>query len=164
VAICRVCFTCLRLVCTNSVDVESRVKYLAWPALPILIYPYSDSETSLIRGLSLSNLFSALEQPRLRACSLIWRNEEAIPGPWAHINLESAPMLPDSFLGGSAPRGYDGSLPRQYSIPGPRHSALPTPTETAFHFHFSISSHLPFPDTFHPIVILYNLRIPTLAL
>jgi hypothetical protein len=103
----------LRLFCNRRKPVRTMLDI--WPALPIVV------ETHWIRarGLGLDNLLATLEHPN-RVCSIEFND---VPGSvlrvlaaamWVpfpeltYLRLWSddvyAPILPDSFLGGSAPR------------------------------------------------------------
>ena len=104
----------LRLLCTNKRRIREMLNI--WPALPILIYAYS--ETSLVRGVS--NLITALEHHD-RVCEITIHGvpnsllkqfgamEKSFPeltelNLWSYHESAPAPVLPDSFLGRSAPR------------------------------------------------------------
>ena len=102
----------LRLLCTNEKPVKKTLN--VWPALPIVIRVFT--MTSRLRGVT--NVIAALEQ-RDRVCEITLLN---IPNPllkkfvamnnpfpeleYLHLapEDENPPTLPDSFLGGSAPR------------------------------------------------------------
>jgi hypothetical protein len=85
-----------------------------WPALPIYIYAYQHAQPSPLRGVT--NILAALEQHN-RVCgiridgipnSLLKRSVAMQPFPALtdlilSSNDERPPVLPDSFLGGSAP-------------------------------------------------------------
>jgi len=103
----------LRLLCTYSTPVRETLD--AWPALPIIIRKSVDP-TSLLAGAD--NILAALEHHN-RVChidlwgvpsSLLERFATVTKEPFPALtylelwsNDESVPVLPDSFLGGSAP-------------------------------------------------------------
>ena len=102
----------LRLFCTNKRPIEKMPTI--WPTLPIIIYAYS--ETSLLRGVS--NLFTALGQHN-RICKIdicgipnsLLKQFGAMKKPFPKLTRldlrshdRSAPVIPNSFLGGCAPR------------------------------------------------------------
>jgi len=104
----------LRLLCTYSTPVREKLD--VWPALPIIIRKSVDP-TSLLAGAD--NILAALEHHD-RMChidlwdvpsSLLERFATATKEPFPALtylelwsNDESVPTLPDSFLGGYAPR------------------------------------------------------------
>jgi len=102
----------LVLYCTNRRPVKKMLN--VWPALPILIYAYSD--TSLVQGFT--NLLAALKQHdrvykvNIRGISnSLLKQFRAMKKPFPMLTElklrsynKSAPVLPDSFMGGSAPR------------------------------------------------------------
>jgi F-box-like len=102
----------LQLLCTNT----RRVKKLLdiWPPFPICIYAFPDAGKSSLRGVA--NLMAALKQQNRVRCIYIngvpnslLRRFVPMPFPALTIliltsNNKKAPVLPDSFLGGSAPR------------------------------------------------------------
>ena len=101
----------LVLFCTNKTPVKKMLNI--WPAFPILIYAYSD--TSLVRGFT--NLLAALKQHdrvykvNIRGISKsLLKQFGAMKTPFPALTElklrsyeKSAPVLPDSFMGGSAP-------------------------------------------------------------
>jgi hypothetical protein len=103
----------LRLFCTNRRPVKKSLDN--WPALPIYIYAYQHAQPLPLRGVS--NILAALK-PHNRVCgiridgvpnSLLKRSATmksfpALTELLLSSNDEKAPVLPDSFLGGSAPR------------------------------------------------------------
>ena len=122
----------LRLLCTNRRPVKKM--FDIWPDLPIFIFAYHrgyDKTSQLTSRLTgVNNLITALKQCD-RVCEV---NIQPIPNPLlkrfmkikgpfpvlASLALrsidEGVPVLPDSFLGGSAPRLQSLHL---YSIPFP---------------------------------------------
>ena len=102
----------LRLLCTNKRPIEKMLNI--WPAMPILIYAYS--EASPVRGVS--NLFTALEHHdrvgKIEICGVsnsLLKHFGAMKKPFPALtgldlrsHHKSTPVLPDSFLGRSAPR------------------------------------------------------------
>jgi hypothetical protein len=102
----------LVLYCTNRRPVKKMLN--VWPALPILMYAYSD--TSLVQGFT--NLLATLKQhDRVYKVNIrgilnsLLKQFRAMKKPFpmmTELKLrsydKSAPVLPDSFLGGSAPR------------------------------------------------------------
>jgi F-box-like len=103
----------LRLYCTNTRPVKDLLKI--WPPLPISISAYHYGNTSPLPGVT--NIIAALkEHNRVFAINIdgvpdsLLKRIAAIKsfpalkqlGLFSHA--ETAPMLPDSFLGGSAPR------------------------------------------------------------
>ena len=102
----------LVLFCTNRRPIKKMLNI--WPALPILIYAYSD--TSLVRGVT--NLLAALKQHdrvykiNIRGISnSLLKQFGAMKKPFPELTElklrsyhKSAPVLPNSFLGGSTPR------------------------------------------------------------
>ncbi|KAI0294815.1 hypothetical protein BC826DRAFT_310951 [Russula brevipes] len=104
----------LRLVCTHRRPVREMLD--VWPGLPIIV---SSNGFPTSRENSADNIVAALERhDRVRDVSLwgvphslLERSAEAMQGPFPvltflrlEVNHETAPALPDSFLGGSAPR------------------------------------------------------------
>jgi len=105
----------LQLLCTNETPVTNMLHI--WPALPIIIAIYTGYPLSA-NGVGVTNIISALQQHN-RVWSIDLRNVPnslfkefaTMQGPFpALTNLdllsydENVPVLPDSFLGGSAPR------------------------------------------------------------
>ena len=102
----------LVLFCTNRTPVKKMLNI--WPGLPILVYAYS--ETSLVRGVT--NLLAALKQHdrvykiNIRGISnSLLKQFGAVKKPFPALTElklrsydKSAPVLPDSYLGGCAPR------------------------------------------------------------
>ena len=101
----------LRLCCTSRTPVTNMLDI--WPVIPI--YIYANIKTSPLPGVT--NIISALQQHN-RVCTIdIWgvpnsllKEIAAMQEPFpalTKLNLwssdENAPVLPDSFLGGSAP-------------------------------------------------------------
>jgi len=116
----------LRLLCTERTPVTNMMDI--WPGLPIVI-----STVSSLHASGVTNIISALQQHN-RVCTIdIWNVPDSLlkefaamqePFPaltelWLRSYYENAPVLPDSFLGGSAPRLQNLFL---YGIPFP---ALP---------------------------------------
>jgi hypothetical protein len=104
----------LRLLCTYKTPVTNMLDI--WPALPIVIYTASPSSAS-----GVTNVISALQQHN-RVCMIdISRDPNSLLKEFAamqepfpaltELSLRSfaknAPVFPDSFLGGSAPRLRD---------------------------------------------------------
>ncbi len=104
----------LRLFCTNTRPVETMLDI--WPALPIVVNAcVTDLQNS---DATTNNIMGALEQPdRVREIKIsqipnsLLRSFVALEKPFPsltslvlHSNEENTPALPDSFLGGSAPR------------------------------------------------------------
>jgi hypothetical protein len=103
----------LRLFCTNRRPVKKSLDI--WPALPIYIYAYHHAQPSPLRGVT--NILAALKQHD-RVCgiridgvpnsllkrSVAMKSFPALTDLILSSNDERAPVLPDSFLGGSAPR------------------------------------------------------------
>jgi len=102
----------LRLLCTDRTPVTNMLDI--WPAFPIYICAYT--EPSSLPGVT--NIISALQQHN-RVCTIdIWGVPHSlmkelaamdVPFPaltelWLRWDDENAAVLPDSFLGGSAPR------------------------------------------------------------
>jgi hypothetical protein len=101
----------LRLFCTNRRPVKKLLDI--WPPLPIYIYAYPPAGKSQLWGVS--NIMAALKQQnrvwgiciRGIPTSLLKQLVEPFPALTILILMSNdykAPMLPDSFLGGSAPR------------------------------------------------------------
>ncbi|KAI0288633.1 hypothetical protein BC826DRAFT_971465 [Russula brevipes] len=104
----------LRLLCTSKTPVRKTLD--VWPALPIIVEDYGNQ----LWGLNASNIIAAFEH-RSRICrihlssipnSVLKQLSAAMKDPFpALIHLwlspdsdsEMVPVLPDSFLGGSAP-------------------------------------------------------------
>jgi hypothetical protein len=101
----------LRLLCTNRTPVTNMLDI--WPALPIVI-----SAKTHLQARGVTNIISALQQHN-RVCTIeIWNVPNSLlkefaamqePFPaltrlWLRSFAENAPVLPDSFSGGSAPR------------------------------------------------------------
>ena len=103
----------LRLFCTNKRPVKKSLDI--WPALPIYIYAYQHAQPLPLRGVT--NILAALEQHN-RVCgiridgvpnsllkrSVAMKSFPALTDLILSSNDGKAPVLPDSFLGGSAPR------------------------------------------------------------
>ena len=117
----------LQLLCTNRRSVMKMLDI--WPALPIYIYAITNA--MLLPGVA--NVIAALKQHD-RVCGInipdvpssllkeFVAMEEPLPALTSLLlgsNDENAPVLPDSFLGGSAPRL------RQLSMSGIPFPALP---------------------------------------
>jgi hypothetical protein len=118
----------LRLLCTDRTPVTNMLDI--WPALPI--YIFGDTETWSLPGLT--NIISALQQHN-RVCKIdisggpnsLLKEFAAMQEPFPALTEltlwsidENVPVLPDSFLGGSAP-----SL-RSLELSGIPFPALPT--------------------------------------
>src|SRR5216683_6161564 len=103
----------LRLLCTDGTPITNMLDI--WPALPIVISAYYPFPAS-----GVINIISALQQHN-RVCTIdiyIWsvpnsllKEFAAMQEPFPALTelslqslSENAPVLPDSFLGGSAPR------------------------------------------------------------
>jgi hypothetical protein len=103
----------LRLLCTNNTPVTTMMDI--WPALPIYIYACAYIVASPLSGVT--NIISALQQHnRVRAIDIsgvpnsLLKEAAAMQEPFPALTEltlrsydKSAPILPDSFLGGSAP-------------------------------------------------------------
>ena len=104
----------LQLYCTNKRPVKKLLDI--WPPLPIYIHANYYAEKSPTKGVT--NLMAALKQHD-RVCGIfifcvptsLLKRSLAMKKPFpalTHLTLwskdEKAPVLPDSFLGGSAPR------------------------------------------------------------
>ena len=103
----------LRLRCTNQRSVPTMLD--VWPALPIVV----EGRSGMSRPQVERNVMTSLKQ-RDRVCKIdLWpapilflKRMRAIKGPFLALtdlelcstNSEKAPLLPNSFLGGSAPR------------------------------------------------------------
>jgi len=103
----------LRLLCTNRRPVKEMLD--VWPALPIII---KDSAT-ILQAKGADNIIAALEH-RDRVCEIIlWGSSRSLLERFVAMTQEPfpaltslclgstdqfAPVIPDSFLGGSAPR------------------------------------------------------------
>jgi len=104
----------LKLYCTGQRSVNSRMLDI-WPALPIVIFAldmkYKEDATNVIAALRQHN----------RVCKMYYRNgqfQDSLLGEFGTIDrpflaltslklfslAQNVPVLPDSFLGGSAPR------------------------------------------------------------
>ena len=98
----------LRLYCTNETPAKDRLDI--WPAFPLIVYGSTTSGSE--------NVIAALEQSN-RVCQVDlyfadWQLEKVLPPlqvsfpELTYLNLrsydETSPVIPDSFLGGSAPR------------------------------------------------------------
>jgi hypothetical protein len=103
----------LRLFCTNTRPVEKLLDI--WPPLPISILASHPAGKSPLRGVT--NLTAALKQRNrvwgiwidgvpnsLLKDSVVMKPFPALSSLLLSSNDEKAPVLPDSFLGGSAPR------------------------------------------------------------
>jgi hypothetical protein len=102
----------LRLLCTDRTPVTNMLDI--WPGLPIVIFTVSSLPAS-----GVANIISALQQ-HSRVCTIdIWSVPNSLLKEFAVMQepfpaltrltllssvYENAPVLPDSFLGGSAPR------------------------------------------------------------
>ena len=101
----------LQLVCTTTTQARDMLD--VWPALPIIV-SYSDHPTR-----NVDNIFAALAECRDRVCQIFssilrrleWDIYWAIQQPFPELRYmtlvsanERMGVLPDSFLGGSAPR------------------------------------------------------------
>jgi hypothetical protein len=100
----------LQLLCTDRTPVTNMLDI--WPGLPIVISAWSPSP-----GSGVTNIISALQQHN-RVCKIhIWnapssllKEFAAMQGPFPALTelslslAENPPVLPDSFLGRSAPR------------------------------------------------------------
>ena len=102
---------CLELRCTNKSPVKRLLD--VWPALPIVI----DALTTKSRRSGVANIMAALKRHDLVCRIKIWRvpnsllKSAAIKKRFPQLtdltlrsNKANAPVIPDSFLGGSAPR------------------------------------------------------------
>ena len=105
----------LRLVCTARRPVREMLEI--WPPLPIVIFPYGLSKTSTLAA---DNIIAALEHnDRIHrvelweaSSSLLDKALAVMQGPFPVLTDldircdedEIAPVVPDSFLGGFAPR------------------------------------------------------------
>jgi len=139
----------LRLLCTNRTPVQNMLD--VWPQLPIIIRP--DPNYSMSRPQNTRNMTAALKLHN-RVCeidfwyyipNLLLREIGAITEPFpalTHLTLESrdkkAPHLPNSFLGGSAPRLQ---FLRLGGIPFPALSKLLSSTHDLVAFHLSDIPH-----------------------
>jgi len=101
----------LRLLCKGRTPVTNMLDI--WPALPIVIYDYY-----ILPGSGVTNIISALQQHN-RVCTIhiegvpnsllkefaaMQEPFPALTGLWLWSYDKNAPVLPDLFLGGSAPR------------------------------------------------------------
>jgi F-box-like len=103
----------LRLFCTNRRPVKKLLDI--WPPLPVYIYAYHPAGKSQLRGVN--NIVAALKQQNRVWGIEIWGipnsllKKSVAMKPFPALtrlvlvsNDAKAPVLPDSFLGGSAPR------------------------------------------------------------
>jgi hypothetical protein len=139
----------LQLVC--SIETPTREMLDVWPPLPLLIYA-DESETS-----GVDNVVAALERSnRVREISIsisrsrseeLWKAMEEPHPELTFLKLESnnedepVSILPDSFLGGSAPR-LESIMFRFRDYPNYFCRPLTSPS---FPFRLFL-----LPDTFHP--------------
>ena len=96
----------LQLVCTGRTPARDRLD--VWPALPLIIWSYGDHRTG-----SVDNIIAVFEC-RDRVCQINLTNvsssvleEMQQPFPallFLFLQSVDMPVVPDSFLGGSAPR------------------------------------------------------------
>jgi len=104
----------LKLYCTPQRSVNSKTLGI-WPALPIVVFSRNMQSKE-----DVTNVIAALRHHN-RVCKIDYYNEEfqdslleefaaidepfpALTSLWLDSEQEKAPVLPDSFLGGSAPR------------------------------------------------------------
>src|SRR5216683_3915959 len=130
----------LRLLCTNKTPVTNMLDI--WPALPIII-----STDSALSANGVPNIISALQQHN-RVCTIdiidipksLLKEFAAMQEPFPALTGlslwsfdENAPVLPDSFLGGFAPRLQNLFLSR---IPFPGLPTLLLSTHDLVTLHF----------------------------
>ena len=144
----------LRLYCTNTTPVKDRLD--VWPALPLII------EVCWAFSSGTDNVIAALEQSN-RVCRVTlyledWQLEKVLPPmqvSFPELTLlhllsydETSPVIPDSFLGGSAPRLRSLTL-NSISFPG-----LPKLLLSATHLVHLILSGIPHSGYISPKAIV----------
>jgi hypothetical protein len=112
----------LRLVCSDKTPVKEMLD--VWPPLPIIVYPYARPESGW------DNIVAALER-KDRVCGITLKPElqwemllDAMREPFPALtqlelrsDIEMDPVVPDWFMGGSAPR-LQSLLLESVPIPG----------------------------------------------
>ena len=141
----------LRLWCTP--ERSARMSLDVWPALPLIIFDNGSSADNEIAGLEHSDRIQEIK------ISIIWSTTHEVEKLWTamqvpfpeltslylvHDGSSSVPSLPDSFLGGSAPRlRYLGLI--SISFPG-----IPKLILSATHLIHLFLSNIPHSGYFSP--------------
>jgi len=100
----------LKLYCTQQRSVDPKTLDI-WPALPIVIFSNNSESTNVTAALRHHNRVCKIQYYNVQPQDSLLKELTAIDEPFPALtrldlfnHTEDAPVLPDSFLGGSAPR------------------------------------------------------------